>query len=347
MSSTIVASPFFGPEEEATSESIQLDIAVEEADWLGFFDVMEIWRSRSTVSGPYEELTAEAWKTARLPKTGGDPPAAPVTGPQANLVGETFLFEVNQQNNIIEIVLTGTDPLTYAEMATQITSGGNSEVRSYVDEFGKLVVETLRVGTGAMLREAGGTAAAAVGLPTLDPSNLVFGKDARAQLYQGLTSYTFTDQHGSSNYFYKVRFRNSHTGALSDFSQPMMPSVTSLGIDQDQISVGSLELVYPDGRPIMNAEVRVFAKFKGEIVGGKVLGGGVQVKRTDESGRVEFNLIKGQEFSVAIIGTSITRDIVVPTDVSTFNLLGAGVAKLDDLFRVRVPDYVYAERRTL
>jgi hypothetical protein len=354
MPTSIVSTASVGLDPTASDESIQLDIAVVERDWLGFYDFMEVWRSRQTASGPYEELTSENFKTARLPVGAGNRPTPAIPGPFINVSGQTLIFEVDRDDNLLEFTFTGVDPLTYSQLAAQIVAAGNNEVDSYVDNVGKLVVETTRVGTGAYLRCAGGTAAANLGFSTQEPINAIYGKDARLQLIQGDTSYRFLDQHGRASYHYKIRYRNSSTGAVSDFSQPMEPSTNAVSLSQDYMAVGVLDLVNIDGRPIANAQIRIFTNYTGttvgrELVDGKLLAAGEAMKNTDENGHVEFTLIRGESFKVAIIGTKLVRTIVVPTDpaIKVFNLLDPSLSPEDDYFKVRVPDYIYAERRSL
>ena len=98
-----------------------------------------------------------------------------------------------------------------------------------------------------------------------------------------------------------------------------------------------------------NAEVRINSIFDGILVEGKALAGGDQIKLTDNSGLVEFTLIRGTKVSVAIIGTDVVREITVPTTttIKTFNLLDPDISTGDDIFKVQVPDIIVAERRSL
>jgi hypothetical protein len=59
-------------------------------------------------------------------------------------------------------------------------------------------------------------------------------------------------------------------------------------------------------------------------------------------------LVRGTKITVAIAGTDIVRDIDVPTDaaVSSFNLLDP-TKGTNDAFKVQVPVFEYAARRSL
>ena len=50
-----------------TGTLVRLDIRVDPASWQDKFDVLEVWRSRMTEDGPFEELTATNYMPARVP----------------------------------------------------------------------------------------------------------------------------------------------------------------------------------------------------------------------------------------------------------------------------------------
>ena len=341
--STISVSPLT-VQDDPTSEVIQLEILVKDSDYVGFFNSLEIWRSLGIAAGPYEELTADSWGPALMPKDALDKPASPVTGPSFVLVGETLELRVNEKDDIL-VVFSGTDPLTLSDIAAQITSQGQMKVSAYVDVVGGLVLSTLDAGTGAVLELTGGSAAPLLGLPDTSPA--YYGHDARLTLVEGINSYQFSDLRGSSAYFYKTRFRNKLTGAVSEFSQAF-GATAALGVTAPNLACGELRLVQLDGKVLRNQEVRVHSQFNGTIVEGMHLAGGDVIKLTDDDGYVSFTLVRGQRVAVAIIGTNLVRDILVPTDptIQVFNLLDPNIAS-EDVFKVSVPDLIYAEQRTL
>jgi len=112
--------------------------------------------------------------------------------------------------------------------------------------------------------------------------------------------------------------------------------------------VGQIDLVKADGRPLVGREVRLHLEFNGTIIDGKVLAGGDVVKDTDENGHVEFRLVRGQKLTVAVPGTDLYRQITTPEDQETqvFNLLDPNISG-EDIFKVRVPELIVAERRSL
>lgn len=330
-------------------EAVQLNIAARDEDFVGAFDLIEVWRSRTDEEGPFEELTAGRWKPARIPKDAGDAPSPAVTGPSVNIVGKELIIRVDEdEENDISVVFTGTDPITFTNVAGQIVTAGLGKLFSYVDSDGVLVIETTEPGTGAALRIVESEAAPLLGLPTEEPASLAFGKDARILLVIGQQSYTFTDKNGSTDYFYKTRFRNKSTSSVSEFSLAFSPQSSGSGVSDENLACGVVDLVGLDGKPLRNVEVRLHSSFDGTIVDDRLVAGQDVVKLTDDTGHVEFILVRGQKVTVAISGTDIVREITVPTDssVKIFKLLDPSIAG-DDVFKVQVPDIVFAERRSL
>ena len=238
------------------SDTVQIGIAAQDEDFVGLFDVIEVHRSTDGESGPYEELTASNYRAARIPKTAGDPPSPAVTGASVTVVGEQLLFRIDEDPiRDITVTLTGVDPLTLSDIAAQIVTAGAGQLASYVDSTGLLVVETVRVGTGAQLRVLLSAGALLVGFPTTEPSALAQGRDARLSLVEGQQGYVFTDGAGSADYWYKTRFRNTQAASVSDFSLAFQPQV-SAGVGGDGTICGRADLVQLNGRALVGQEVR-------------------------------------------------------------------------------------------
>jgi hypothetical protein len=326
---------------------VEIEIFIREEDWVGKFDQIEVWRSKETDGGPYEELTAPNWWSARIPFDATDPPAVVVTGPVANVSGKDLQFVVNEQITVL-IQISGVDPLSYSAVAAQITAGGQGLIRAYVEADGRLTVETLNVGTGQQLRIVPTDAATLLGLPTTEPDSISFGRDVRLSLAPDEELYTFNDLLGGGEYFYKIRLRNSLTGAVGAFSQPFV-SESGIGASPTLRVLGTLQVLDGEGKPIQSREVRISTIFTGQSIDGAVVVGGDLLKTTDKQGRVEFSLLRGQPITVAIAGTNLVKQVVPPTDpeIATFNLLDAAYSSEEDYFKARVVEIPYAARRTL
>lgn len=334
--STIVVSPLRSDEKPAF-EVVNLEILVKDSDWLDTFNKIEVWRSRSTPSGPYEELTSYAWLPARLPKDGGVRPVIVVAGPLVNIVGKKLEFLLKEKDKV-SVVFTGVDPLTFYQVATQITAQSSGLLTAYVDNDAHLVVETLEPGTGAVLRVLVSDAASILALPLQEPDTIVFGKSARIALAQGTNVYNFSDISGSTEYFYKTRFINSSTVAVSEYSLPFGFGQV-LGVSPQSLVSGFLDLATADGKPVIGRRVTLSLSFNGTIVDGKLLAGVALSQITDTAGHVEFNLVRGAKYDLAISGLNLVKTITVPTDpaVVSFPLVDPDFSEQQDYFRVRVP----------
>jgi len=329
----------------ATEQDLQLDIFVEGHAWEGQFDSLEIWRSRIGPNGPFESLTGDGWRPARLPLVEGDAPTVPQTGPSVTLSGKSLALRVNEELDL-NVVFSGSDPLTYGAAATQITAQGRRLVRSFVIGS-SLIVETAQPGSASILRVIGGDGAPLLGLPTLEPASVAFGKDARIPLTMGTTRYLFTDHNGSPEFFYKTRFYNALLRTTSTFSLPFSgKSVSTLATEN--LVRATVDLVDNHGVALANRAVLLAPKFRGTQVAGKTLVDGKSETLTDECGHAEFMLVRGQAFTVAIAGTDLVRDITAPTNaaVLSFDMLDPAYGS-NDLFNVQKPEIDFAVRRTL
>lgn len=327
--------------------TVQLQVVVAANDEArSLFDQIEVWRSTTGEAGPFEEITAASWSAARVPSTATDQPATPVTGPSVVVVGLELVVRVNEVDDV-SITFTGTDPLTLADAAAQITTQGVGKIFAYVDADGLPVVQTYQAGGAATVRILEGDAAAALGLPTDAVQGFAAGKEGRIALKSGEERYAFSDLRGSRDYFYRTRFRNRLTGAVSEFGQ-VFNAQEALGVSSTNTIIGRLDLVGLDGHPLANVAVTVYNGFQHTLVEGKLVAESQQTKLTDDNGHVEFALVRGVRMTVSVSGTSIVRDVTVPTDaaITLFSLL-SDAGSVDDVFTVQVPDLVYAEKRSL
>lgn len=342
MTTTIVVSPL-GRQPDNTGEVIKLDILVNDPTFFATYDKIEVWRSTLGQGGPYSELTAVELLPARIPDDPSGPPAVPVTGAQAVVVGEDLDVIVNG-GTLVRATFTGSDPLTYAQVATQITAQGQAKVTAYVSSTGKLILQTTGAGTGVSILVDPTDAAARLGLLM---GEIRYGRDPRLNLISGVNRYTFEDLFGNEEFHYRIRFRNSVTGAVSEHSLPHSVGAR-VGIDSANLICGKADLIQANGKPLINQEVHLHSEFNGSMVDGRVMVGTDLSKLTDAHGHVEFMLVRGQRFGVSIPGTSLFRTITVPTDTAreVFNLFDPDIAD-EDIFKVQVPELIVAERRSL
>lgn len=319
-----------------SEQAVELRFSLLGADVAGF-DALELWRSRGLPGGPYEPLTGAGAQPARLPIGAGEAPATPETGPLVNAVGKQLLLLAGA--TAFAITASGTDPLTYSQLAAQITAQTLGEVRGYV--LGPvLALETRSVGGSARLEVLGGELAGLVGLELSQPA---FGREPFLPLVEGQLDYSFIDHQGDAAFWYKWRLRSTSLNEVSAFSTPFQPSQPHV-VDT---AIGFVDLTDGDGTALEAREVRLYSRFNGQLSNGRVVAGYSKNALTDKTGHVEFELVRGLPITVAIAGTSLVRDLVVPTDpaIARFNLLDPALGT-NDVFKVQVPDIPYATRRS-
>lgn len=324
---------------------VELSVVLEASDFIPTYDRLEIWRSRSLVEGPYEELTTNGWRPARVPHDAADPPASPVTGPQVNIVGSTLELLVDRKTTVT-VTFTGTDPLTYSAVASQITTQGLELITAYVATGGKLVVQTKKAGLSSLLEVTGGTAAPLLGLSTTAPTNLGFGLDPRIHLVEGQNAYTLVDYFSSRSYFYRTRFRNQLLGTTSAFEAPVSAE-KPVGLPSASLVVGQAYVIDMEGRPLEGVEVQVHTPFNGFSSSGKTVADRQLLKSTDRNGLVQFTLVRGQRVTVSMMGTDLVKQIDVPTDLTMkiFDLFSGGPEL--DYFKVIKQEIPFATKRSL
>jgi hypothetical protein len=326
-------------------QSFKLDFFVPTSTWLGLYDRLEVWRSRATVDGPYEALHDNTWLPATLPLGAPTTPPSPSqTGAYVSVVGLDLQFLVDGVKTV-SVVFTGSNPLTLAQVATQIAAQSNQLLSSFVIN-GQVVVQTGQLGEIAMLQCTGGEAAPLLGFDTTT-AGIAFGRDVRIPLASTNEHYSVVDAHGSSSYFYKVRFFNSTSGSFSDFSLPTQ-GASPAGVSQTNLVRCYVDLVDLTGAAIPNAELLIYNNFNGLQVESRTVTGGSIRLLTDSNGHAELLMPRGAQIRVAIGGTDLARDVTVPTDttIQAINLLDPSVGS-DDLFTVQKQLIDFAVRRSI
>jgi hypothetical protein len=325
------------------SESVVITAVVKDADWVGLYDRLQLFRSFLGPEGPFSEITGADWLPPRLPIDGGDPPTPSVAGRLVNVVGLTLRVIV--QTTYVDITFAGSNPLTLAQCATQITGGA---ITSWVDSTGQLVIESNIPGSGSILAIIESDASKILELPDDDErdEDIAQGKDPRPLLVPGVKNYVMQDPFGDRSYHYRLQFLNRATEAVSEPSLAFSAGDDTAAVGADHVTIGYLTAATLEGRPLANAEVTIFSEFDGTVVGGRVLGNDKLVKLTDATGYVEFQLVRGKRITVSIQGTSLMRRLTTPTDVTSFDLLNPSIGE-PDVFKAGVPDIVIAERRSL
>lgn len=152
-----------------------------------------------------------------------------------------------------------------------------------------------------------------------EPGTLVYGKAARIPLVDGALFYNFLDPVGAPSDRYKWRFSANGASPISVFSgvvrgdNPPFVSSTSL-------CVLTATFVSADGRAV-HRKVVVTSDGQIESLHGFSVGSDrPEVYESDDNGFIQVPLVRGARVRVAIEGTYLVREFVVP-DVATADLL--------------------------
>jgi len=332
-------SPSYNNGSEDDNEVIKVSVRLSRDELQGF-SRLAVYKS-PLEGGPYEEITAAVDKPARLPAD-----ASEVENPsQGNIPVGWGGLSLRVTIGVTEEVFVFSSSLTTLNEVVGYVNGRSNAVRAYVDENGRFVLSTIKLGTGAMLvvNSGGSAAAASLGLPVGVPA---FGKTARPVLVEDMSVYEVVDYNGSRKSYYKTQLIDPATGAKSGFSRPYS-ATTVYHLDAKHMVKGKVYLVDLVGRPIQSRQVIISAIFTGNAIDGRVIAGGNILGETDHNGYVEFFLVRGQPIKVSVVGTDLVREVVPPTDpaLEEFDLLDPAYGLEEDYFKVKVPKAVAAERR--
>jgi hypothetical protein len=300
-------------------------------DVLLSFDVIRVKRSTAGIGGPYSLITANAPAPATL--------TAPNSGSYA--VSTKTLQLIVDQGGQIDILFTGTDPLTTSQVVDQINTAVGDVVAS--DVGNTLVLTSTNTGTGSVIEIVGGGAAPVFGFTD---GQRDIGEEIHITLQAGVNGYTFIDQDGQAGYFYKAQFFNTVNNLTSADSDPFEGDVGTL-VSSGALSVVKVDLVDGRGIALPNQEITFYSQHELLEVEGFQIGLNREpiTIKTNNSGHAEVSLVRGSKWRVAFEGTSIIRDITIP-DASETDLLAA-LGGAPDPFDISILPFPSAPRRTL
>lgn len=298
---------------------VEFSILIENPESVSaLFDRIQIWRSpdQSGSPTPYADITANSATAASISGT--------IVGPW-NLNTLTLTIGLNSAP-IQTITFTGTDPLDLQAVIQQI----NAVLPGLADEAptnsGKLRITSPVTGTQSAL-ELFGTALTVLGLD----GTRVNGKTARPLISPNTESYLFRDFDSLPTYWYKTRYFNSETGALSSFSAPIFAG-DGTPISSSSKVTGTLSVADLTGTPVAGIRV-IFVPVISQTVedSGTLYGIFQSVNRietfTNKDGKITVSLVKGMRIKVFIEGTTFSREFDVPD--SDFDILSAAISEPD------------------
>jgi hypothetical protein len=292
------------------------------------YDQLEVFRSTGDENGPWDEITAASATAATILNTKLEPYA---------LDGKTLELRIGGVDTITA-VFSGADPYTLAQAIIDINTA-LGPLGTAAEEGGYLRITAADTGTDSSVEVTGGTGYANIGLQL---GQYDIGEDVRVPLVPGTQDYTELDHNGSRDYWYRVRYLNSGTGALSEYSVPC-PGATFLVLPATDVIIGYVNLTDLSGNAWPNQRIIVSNAFlpSREFTYG-VIGLDLNIY-TDADGHAEVVLIKGVQVEVAFVGTGMRRRFVVPSSGSSFDLLDPSLA--DDEFGIQYNSVRIAERR--
>lgn len=298
---------------------------------LASFDVIKILRSTTGVGGVYGPITAIS------------PVAATLTAPTAGnytVVSQTLQFIIDQGAQINHI-FTGVDPLTAAQVASQLNTAAGETIA--FDDSGTLRFTSNNTGLASRIEIVGGAGADAFGWVAGDRD---VGEAAHIQLVADQSIYGFTDDDGLSSYFYKAVFFNTLNGLSSAESPPFQGDAGTV-VDASTLSTAKVDLINFSGRALAQQQITFYGVDEAFQVGDFQLSLTRRPETivTDNTGHAEIPLIKGSTVKVVFVGTTLIRELVVP-NTPEFDLMAVLGAAPDPL---KIVDIVFpaAPRRTL
>lgn len=298
---------------------------------MGLFDVIQAHKSTTGEVGPYYEITAAIDEAATVLGTGLS---------SFILNGLTLKLKVDGGSEQ-ELTFVTADPIAIDDLVDEVNGQLTDAVAS--EDTGALRITSSTLGTGSSIEITGGTALTELGLTNGDR---VVGKDERITLVAGTADYEYDDLDGDPDHYYKVRYYNSTTGAVSSFGPAAKGDIGSVLVPSDLIKA-TIDLAGIDGKPMTETEILIYNKYIPPLeVGDYLVTGRELLLVTDMTGHAETMLVRGATVTVAINGTSIVREISVPITGTEFKLNSA-IATADDGFQIQVPDVPAAVRRTL
>jgi hypothetical protein len=300
-------------------------------DVLASFDVIRIKRSITGDGGPYELITDLTSTPATL--------TAPLSG-NYNVVNKTLSLIVDQGGQI-DVLFTGTDPLTVPQVVDQINTAVGESIAS--DVSNTLVLTSTNTGTASVIEIVGGGAAVEFGWSGGERD---IGEDPHIVMQPDVSVYSYTDEDGDSDYFYVAQFFNTANNLQSNDSAPFQGGAATL-VSASNLSTVKVDLVDGAGVAIPDQEISFYPTYELHSVEGfqVALNRAPITIKTDNAGHAEKSLVRGARFKVVFEGTTVIREIVIPDAPETDLLAEMGLAP--DPFDIETPNFPFAIRRTL
>lgn len=303
--------------------SINVSNAIEVA---ALFDRIEVWRA-ATISGTYSEITAM------------EDTAAFVDGSVAGswtLSGKSLTAHLNNADPI-SFSFTGSDPFNLETALVQINAVFPALASEVPTDTNRIRLSSSITGTQSSI-DLAGTSLSVLGLPTTH----INGQSARPLISANTETYLFRDYDGDANFWYKTRYVNTSTSAVSAFCDPFSGG-PGTALSGSFVVTGKIALSDLTGAPIVGRRIILVPTGPQVIADGMGNNYGVlpSVDRitavTDNSGKASITLVKGQRLKVFLEGTTFQREFVVPN--IDFDILTVATTQPDPLSIVVSPPF--------
>lgn len=311
---------------------IELEIEVPDIQQvIVLYDRLEMFRSPDEDGDPVPFTSITALEPTAATLNGS------VAGPW-NLNGQSLTIALDGAPGVT-VTFSGVNPFILATVKSAINSSFSLLTSALAIEVptdtNKLRLQSNSAGTQSSI-QVSGSAATILGLSTSKTN----GKSASQLLSTNTEIYRFSDFDGQSTFWYKARFLNSETNAVSEFSDPFLGG-DGVGIPSPSLSTGKIAIADSSGNPIVGRRI-IFVPVNAQVISdgiGNNYGILPSVDRivvlTDNNGRASILLVKGQQLKVFIEGTTFQREFVVP--FTDFDILTVAAIQPDPLSIVIAP----------
>jgi hypothetical protein len=266
------------------------------------YKTVEIWESHDD-SATWTEITSSQSSPATLLSIAGSG--------HYKTSGKSIYFKINGGQELLVAFANGPQFISAAQLIAAINA--------VAPGFASLLGSDQRV---RLATEATGRASSIeilyCDIPELGFAiGKTFGRDARLELIDTVSIYNFYDAAGLNYSRYKWRFSDDGAAPLSQFSKYLVAKPQAL-LDPTALSVGVARFVGPDGTPTKRRLVIVMEDAPKRV--GPYSSGNSEplIVESDDMGFLQVPLVKGLHLKVALEGTSLIQDLVVP-DAPTFD----------------------------
>lgn len=286
-------------------------------EYLLLYNRIQVFRSADNVT--YSEITDNDYSAAQIDGT--------ISGP-FNLNNKTLTIQKENILYTINFTLDGLDTLSVIKEINTI-----AKFPLAFNKGNKVCIKSNITGTGSWLI-IGGNAATILGLSTTK----VYGKGRRPDLTDPTIIYNFYDLSDiAKDCWYKIRFFNSKTERVSDYSSTVQATPPPI-LNDSNFVVGSLQLSDITGNPMRNIKIICTPIIYRTISNVSILNFQKQtIKETDQFGKVEIKLLKGATIRIDIEGTDLGRELLIPN--TDFNILTLISNTTDPMSIKQAPNY--------